>query len=437
MTRFQVIVIGLGAMGSATCWQLARRGVKVLGLERFDIPHAMGSSHGFSRMTRLAYYEHPDYVPLLKSAHRLWYELESQTGRKLIYLTGGLYMGPVGGSLLDGSLRVGARCTTFHSNCSTARNCTWRLRAISSARGFRRHARAPRRIYPVGSRDRLTSRSGDAPRAELHGHEPVTGWKADGGGFVVTTPRGSYMADQLIFCGGAWTDKLVRDLGVPLTVTRQVLGWVWPKKPELFELARLPVWAIDNPDGSIHYGFPMMRESPGFKLAHHTPAAITNPDTVDRNEQAGDEQTFRPVLQRFIPDADGPLLSLRTCMYTNSPDHHFIVDRHPGHEGIFLACGFSGHGFKFAPLIGHALADLAIGGKTSLPIEFFGDKSLSSKLKVSGCGYLSFAGVRRTPFFVTQDDKAGFYEPRRETGDLKSSVTAAIWRNFELVLFPI
>ena len=135
---------------------------------------------------------------------------------------------------------------------------------------------------------------------------------------------------------------------------------------------KLPVFAIDNPDGSLHYGFPMMPENPGFKFAHHTPGIPTDPDRVIRDVLPADEASFRPALRRFLPTADGPLLSMRTCLYTNSPDHHFIIDRHPDHPRVTIACGFSGHGFKFASVVGKVLAELAMEGKARLPVGFMG-----------------------------------------------------------------
>jgi sarcosine oxidase len=159
-------------------------------------------------------------------------------------------------------------------------------------------------------------------------------------------------------------------LGVKLVVTRQVLGWVQPKRREHFLLGVLPVWAVDRGDGTIYYGFPLMPDNPGLKLAHHGPGAVTDPDIINREPQADDEKSFRPALEKFLPDADGPVISMRICMYTNSPDHHFIIDRHPSHPHVTLACGFSGHGFKFASVIGEALADLATKGTSELPIEF-------------------------------------------------------------------
>lgn len=167
---------------------------------------------------------------------------------------------------------------------------------------------------------------------------------------------------------------MLGDIGVKLQVTRQALGWVWPRIPERFALGTLPVWAINNDDGSIHYGFPMLPGGafgrPGFKIAHHFHGTPTSPEAINRTPQKDDEEDFRETLKRFIPDADGPLLSMAICMYTNSPDSHFIIDRHSKHERAIVACGFSGHGFKFASVVGEALADLALDGRTSQPINF-------------------------------------------------------------------
>jgi sarcosine oxidase len=371
MQSRSVIVVGVGAMGSSACLHLARRGAAVLGLEQFDIPHALGSSHGASRMIRMAYYEHPDYVPLLRRAYELWDELERSTGQKLLHLTGGLYLGPPDGGLVAGSLRaarehglehepldagaIGKRFPMFRVPAGWAGLCEPRA-------GFL----LPERVVAVQAESAM--RAG----AELHGREPVIEWEAGPHGVTVRTPRAEYHAARLVFCGGAWSSRLLNGLGVTLRVTRQVLGWVWPRRPELFSLGEFPVWAIDKPDGSIYYGFPIIpaSEATGLKVAWHGPGAETDPDRVVRDPQPGDEETFRPALKEYLPDADGPLLSLRTCLYTNSPDHHFIIDRHPLHENVTIACGFSGHGFKFASVIGELLADLAMEGKSGLPAEF-------------------------------------------------------------------
>jgi sarcosine oxidase len=369
--KFDVIVVGVGAMGASTCWELARRGVRVLGLEQFDIPHTRGSSHGFSRMIRMAYYEHPDYVPLLRRAYERWEQLEKATGQKLLYITGGLYMGWRESEVIAGSLAAAQQYQLAHELIEHAdlktRYPQFELPAdhvglLEPRAGFL----VPERVISAYAEDALAS------GAEIHGQEAVQSWGPIANRMTVKTNRASYEADQLIFCGGAWTTRLVRDLGIDLVVTRQVMGWVWPKQPSLFEIGTLPVWAIDSPRGSIWYGFPITDEPPGFKIALHARGSVADPDQVNREISPDDEKTFRECLTGYIPRADGPVLSMRTCLYTNSPDSHFIIDRHPRLQRVLLACGFSGHGFKFASVVGEVLADYATRGKTDLPARFLG-----------------------------------------------------------------
>jgi sarcosine oxidase len=176
-----------------------------------------------------------------------------------------------------------------------------------------------------------------------------------------------------VFCAGAWTDPLVGALGVALKVTRQPLLWVWPRQPDRFRLGAFPCWSIeDDAPGfaGMYYGFPLMSGQLGLKLALHAPGASAHPDTIDREPCAADVASVAPVLEKYLPAARGPVMRARICMYTNSPDGHFILDRLPGHSNVMVAAGFSGHGFKFAPVIGEALADLARNGRSALPIEF-------------------------------------------------------------------
>ena len=367
---YDVIVVGVGAMGSSACYHLAKRGVRVLGLEQFDIPHARGSSHGQSRMIRMAYYEHPDYVPLLRRAYALWDEIERETGQKLLHVTGGIYMGPPEGEVVAGSLQSARRHGLAHEllDHDDLRRRYPQFRVPESWQGLYENRAGfllPERTVAAYAEAAL--RRG----AELHGHEAVVEWRATDAGVGVRTTRGQYEVDRLVFCGGPWSAKLVNDLSVKLVVTRQVLGWVWPRKPELFGGDRLPVWAIEKP-GGLYYGFPMMPNSPGFKLADHSFGTPTDPDRVARDVTVEDERTFRAGIEQYIPEADGPTLAMRTCLYTHSPDQHFIIDKHPAHQRVTIACGFSGHGFKFASVIGEVLADLALNGRTPLPAAFLG-----------------------------------------------------------------
>jgi len=365
MSSFDVIVIGVGAMGSATCFELARRGVRVLGIEQFDIPHALGSSHGQSRMIRSAYYEHPDYVPLLKRAYERWHELEELSGQKLLHLTGGIYIGPPNGEVVSHSLAA-ARQHGLPHEVLDARSLSRRYPQFkvpeSWAALLEPQAGFLRPEATIATYALQALRAG----ATLHGRERVIEWSSD----TVVTDRARYHADRLIFCGGAWSSKLLQGFNIALKVTRQALGWFWPNDPKPLALGMLPVWAIDLGHDLLFYGFPMMDDVPGLKAALHSPGEATDPDRVDRDYRAADEEAIRSRLRQLIPAADGELLSMRTCMYTYSPDSHFIIDHHPEHANVTIACGFSGHGFKFASVIGEILADLAMHGSTKLPAQF-------------------------------------------------------------------
>jgi sarcosine oxidase len=198
----------------------------------------------------------------------------------------------------------------------------------------------------------------------------VRDWHASKHGVTVQTDSTTYSADHLILTAGAWTSLLLESLKLNLTVTRQVLGWVAPPDPAPFQLGRFPVWGIDSQDGGIYYGFPMLPDVPGLKLAHHLPGQPFDPDNPSRDPVPADEHDFRPVLRQHIPCADGPLVTMKICLYTNSVDHHFILDTHPDHNRVTFACGFSGHGFKFASVIGDILAQRVTLGSWDSQVEF-------------------------------------------------------------------
>lgn len=383
---YDVIVVGVGAMGSSACYHLATRGAKVLGIEQFDIPHALGSSHGYSRMIRMAYYEHPDYVPLLRRAYDLWRELERASGQSLLFETGGVYMGPPEGHVVPGAIDAARRHGLEHEVLSHAALAERfpQFRAPAHFSGVyepRAGFLLPEKV--VATQANLALRAG----ADLRGREEVIGWDASESGVVVKTNKAEYRGGRVLFCGGPWTSKLVKNLGVNLVVTRQTLGWVWPSRPESFDLGNFPVWGIEAPGGSLDYGFPIIPDSPGLKVARHGRGPSTDPDQVMRQSTPADEAEIHQILASQLPDADGPLLSMRVCLYTNSPDEHFIIDTLPGRPSVLLACGFSGHGFKFASVIGEALADLALQGKTALPVGFLGLPRFAG-LPVAGQGSL-------------------------------------------------
>ncbi len=368
--RFNIIVIGVGSMGAATCYQLAARGVRVLGIEQFDIPHDRGSHHGESRMIRSAYYEEPRYVPLLKRAYELWDELEAASGTKILYRVGGLYMGPPEGTLIKGAALSAAAHQLAHEKLSR-RDLSKQYPQFVVPQSWGAIFETEAGFLLPEEVIRTYAELARARGAEIHSREVVRSWNAGEEGVKVVTDRAEYHAGRVIFTGGAWTTKLVSELGVPLQVSRQVLGWVLPIKPAFFQLGEFPAWAIDSLDGGVYYGFPLMPGRPGLKLAHHHPSGnVYDPDDPSRDPRAEDENDFRRCLAKYIPAGNGPVEQMRICLYTNSPDHNFIIDRHPNHENVTIACGFSGHGFKFASVIGEILADIATTDSTAHSVDF-------------------------------------------------------------------
>ena len=373
MESFDVIVVGVGAMGSATCFHLARRGVKVLGLERHSIPHDQGSSHGQSRMIRCAYYEHPDYVPLLLRSWSLWEELQLEAGRELLFATGGLYMGPAGSEFVEASRASASTHGLAHEALDHAQLSDRYPQFTLPENFIGMHESQAGFLVPewcIEEHARLARMNS----ADIREGEPVVDWSAGNDAVQVRTARGTYEAAHLVLCGGAWMPSLSR-ADLPLQVTRQVLGWMRPEEPGGLGLGTLPVWAIDTLGIGQLYGFPMSEDADlpgpaGFKVAMHAPGEPDDPESIDREAGPGDEESFLEHVRKWIPAAGGRVEAMRTCMYTNSSDEHFIIDAHPEHGNVTLATGFSGHGFKMSSVIGEVLADLAIKGRTDHPVDF-------------------------------------------------------------------
>jgi sarcosine oxidase len=368
---YDVIVVGVGGMGSAAAFQLARRKQRVLGLERFDIPHSMGSSHGISRIIRLPYYEHSDYVPLLKRAFVLWRDIETLSGQELLVTTGSIDAGREEGELFGGALASARLHELPHEVLTGAEvnarypgyNLPSTIRAVfqpqggllASERAIVAHVNA---AMSLG--------------AEIHARERALGWDAHPGGegVVVTTDRGRYEAERLVLTAGAWIGELAPIVQRLAIAERQVLAWLQPKRPEWFARERFPVFNIDVEEGR-YYGFPIY-EVPGFKFGrYHHRSEKSAADLVRREVDEADETLLRQFADRYFPQGNGPTMALRTCMFTNTPDEHFIIDHHPAHKQVVVASPCSGHGYKFCSVIGEILADLATGdGSTRHDIGF-------------------------------------------------------------------
>jgi sarcosine oxidase len=355
--HFNTIVVGVGGMGSATCYQLAKRGQRVMGLERFDIPHDMGSSHGYTRIIRLAYYEHPSYVMLLTRAYQLWDEIEKRSGRKLFYKTGSIDAGPADSWVFKGSLRSCIEHDLPHEV----------LTGIELAQRFPGY-RLPHDIMALFQPDGgfllpekaivAYVQAAQAMGAEIHAREHVLGWEPLGDGVQVITDRAEYTADSLVITAGSWDSNLLPFLNRLAVPERQVLAWLQPEKPEYFSPERFPVFNVLVEEGR-YYGFPVFGV-PGFKFGkYHHFEEQGAPEYLSREVTREDEEMLREFAARYFPDGAGPVMTLKSCMFTNSPDKHFIIDLHPEYPQVSFAAGFSGHGYKFASVIGEVLADLA------------------------------------------------------------------------------
>jgi sarcosine oxidase len=369
MQTYDVIVLGLGGMGSAAAFELARRGRRVLGLEQFGLVHDRGSSHGQTRIIRKAYFEHPDYVPLLHRAYERWYDLEQLQGVHLFTECGCLSIGRETTELVAGVRRA-------------AQQHRLPVEDLSAAELRRRY---PAFRFGEDSVGVLERNAGflyveacvqahlEAARtlgADLRGNEAVTAWEANAGRAIVRTARDTFAADRLLITAGSWAASVLNRLGLPLTVRRQVLFWFATANDALFRRDVFPTYMAELPTG-FYYGFPVI-DPAGHKVARHDRGEeIADPATVDRSIRPSDPADCEAFLRAHLPAAAGAVRQAKVCMYTMTPDQHFIIDVHPEHPHVALAAGFSGHGFKFAAVVGEVLADLAEKGRTDLPIGMF------------------------------------------------------------------
>lgn len=363
-----VLVVGLGAAGSAAALALARRGARVTGVDQFRPPHPHGSSHGRSRVIREAYYESPVYVPLVRRAYELWQALERDGGRALLRQTGGLMLGDERGALVAGARRsatehglpfelldaaeIRRRFPAFHAPAGTVG--VWEPRA-----GFLDPEAA------IETALTLAARAG----ADLRFDVAVTGWHATASGITVDTSTGPLHADRVVVTAGAWAPDLLGASAVPLSVERQVMYWFAPARPEGFGVGALPVFIWEWEPGRLFYGIP--DHGAGFKVAQHHGGEATTAGTVRRGVWPAEVAAMRALLRRFLPEADGPPTDAVTCLYTNTPDHHFVLGPHPGEPRLILGSACSGHGFKFASVLGEVLADLALTGRSSFDLTPF------------------------------------------------------------------
>ena len=347
-----MIVVGLGGMGSAAAAHAASRGQRVLGLEQFQPAHDQGSSHGRSRVIRLAYFEHPAYVPLLRRAYELWRQLEDRTGRRLLQITGGLMIGRADSDVVAGSLRSAREHQLAHEMLDAA-EIRARFPPFSpqpeTVALFENQAGV---VFPEEAIRAHLDIAADND-ARLHFNERVDGWDVIGSGTIeVRTSRGRYEAGRLILAPGSWASSLFKADWLPLEVEPQQLHWFEPADgPEPFMPDRFPIYIWDLGDGIQFYGFPADDEG-RVKVAFF------------RSRVHG-EAAMRDALRPCLPAlAAGRMVETVSCKYTLTPDHHFVIGVHPDAANVVIASPCSGHGYKFASVIGEILADLAIDGAT-------------------------------------------------------------------------
>lgn len=351
---YDVVVVGLGGVGSAVAAALARRGQRVLGVDRFPPVHDRGASAGETRIVRKAYFEGAGYVPLLHRAYELWDELG------LLVRTGALFLGAEGDRVLGGTL-------------ATARHWDLPYELLDAADV---HRRFPAFTPPAGTTGLLEADAGfvspeaavaaqleRAARAgaELRHEEPVVSWAETSAGVRVVTERGAYDAGALAIAPGSWAGELLPDLPVPLRVEPRTVGFFDPVDPAPFALGRFPVWIWERPDGTATYGFPHVGS--GVKAAIHHSTVRPGGDWSPADVAA--------LVAPLLPGLGGSVVKQLLCTYTLTPDQHYVVGVLPGHERVLVACGLSGHGFKLTPVLGEALADLATTGSTGYDLSLF------------------------------------------------------------------
>jgi sarcosine oxidase len=381
-TDLDTIVLGCGTMGAATLLSLARRGRRVLGLDRFNPPHNQGEHHGHVRMFRTTYYEHPSYVPWLRRSLAAWRQLEHERAETLLELTGALYIGPPESELIAGCLRSAQEHNLAHERLDAAdlarrfpmfRTSDDAIGLLERDAGFLYCERAVQAMLDQAA----------AQGATIRTNEQVTGWTARANSVEVACSQ-TFRAANLIITAGAWSSPLLSQLDLNLTVTRQVQGWLSPQDPTPFTKDRFPCWGIDIGAGALFYGFPALpnkRAQSELKLARHAPGPQGDPESGLRDSRPTDAEDFLPLARQFLPTIATAPCRTCTCLYTNSPDSHFIIDRHPLHPNVSFGAGFSGHGFKLAPAVGEILANLT-DPALSHPEPFF---SLA-RLQGSGSG---------------------------------------------------
>lgn len=372
MQSVDTVVVGLGVMGASTLGELARRGRDCLGVEQYWAGHPLGSSHGESRIIRQAYYEHPDYVPLVQEAWRAWRDLERATGWRLLTETGGLMVGRPDSALVQGALLSATQHHLPHEQLDAA--ALMRRFPAFRVQDDDVGVYEPRAGFLIA--ERATEALLDEARrhgAAIQLGRQVQGIAPQGGGVVVHTAEGPIHARRAVVAAGPWTGTLLSEWRVPLAVERQAVTWLTAQEPRWFHPDRFPVYMRQAASGDTFYGFPSL-DGATVKLARHHGGDLTTPARVPRHASAADVAVAQHFAQKTFPGLTDRVAQTTVCLYTNTPDRHFVVGPlSPEVPHIVVLAGFSGHGFKFGPAIGRLAADL-LEAKTTGPALFRPDR---------------------------------------------------------------
>ena len=364
-----VIIIGLGAMGSATSMFLSHNGIKVIGFDSYSPPHEFGSSLGHTRVIREAYHEGTTYVPIVQRAYEIWFEMNENSKVPIIETYGGLLIGPKTGDIENAlksankyDIPIKKMTSDEISQKFSVLNPPKEYIGLLESRGGA--------VFVENSINHMLNTA--LNNGSIHKYnERVVRWSKKSNYYLVETNLGNYKAEKLVFSSGAWITKLIPTLKLPIKIERQVLFWFSPRKnPDKFKSINMPNsgWDLDN--GLSFYTMPNL-ENRGFKVAMHHNGEFVDPDTLIRESNDSDLKMVRDFLEEYIPDGNGELIDSKVCMYTDTPDQDFLIDSHPDDENIIICSPCSGHGFKFTPAIGEICSSLIINNSTNFDLDKF------------------------------------------------------------------
>lgn len=367
MKQYDAIVVGLGAMGSAALYELARRGLRVMGLEQHSIAHDRGSSHGQFRIIRRAYFEHADYIPLINVAYEMWDELAERTGESLFERVGLVLFGDEDGAMISRLKPVIEQCQLDIEQIEPDA-ISRRFDAFVVDRSMVALYEPDAGFLRVEQCVQALADAAVDCGAEIRTGVRVRSWRSNGHSATIQCDGQTYESPQLVLCPGAWANALLGDLASSFQVRRKVQLWYRAQSQRCMASGGFPVFAYDLGD-HFFYGFPA--ENGEMKVADHCGIEVVpDPDRLDRDLRPSDQKTIDTLIAAHLPDVSPPPIRHSVCMYTMTPDEHFVLGRHPDHANVAVAAGFSGHGFKFAPVVGRAIAELVTEGRSRLPIGF-------------------------------------------------------------------